>query len=184
MTSAASLEKLKSGNEAYLNAAKNDGDISPAIRKDTSENGQKPYAVVVTCSDSRVPPEHIFSAGIGELFVIRTAGNVVGAFELGSIEYGAEHLGAPVVVVLGHTGCGAVAATLGGGAEGNIKHITDEISSAIGSCCDAHKAEELNIFHSREKIMESEIIKELVREESVSVVCAKYDIHSGKVEFL
>ena len=68
--------------------------------------------MIVTCSDSRVPAEHIFSAGIGELFVIRTAGNVIGTYELGSVEYGAEHLHAPIVVVLGHTGCGAISAAL------------------------------------------------------------------------
>ena len=72
------IKKLKDGNENFVQAEKNSGIISPAVRKKNVEKGQKPYAVVVTCSDSRVPPEHIFSAGIGELFVIRTAGNVGG----------------------------------------------------------------------------------------------------------
>ena len=83
------LSKLKQGNEKYLNAATGTGDISKEIRKDTCENGQYPYAVVVTCSDSRVIPESIFSAGIGELFVIRVAGNVINDFQLGSVEYAA-----------------------------------------------------------------------------------------------
>ena len=79
------IEKMKKGNEAYLNATSNSGDISPAIRKDTKENGQHPYAVVVTCSDSRVIPEAIFMAGIGELFTIRVAGNVMDDHQLGSV---------------------------------------------------------------------------------------------------
>ncbi len=87
------LLKLQQGNEKYLNASANPGDVSPAIRKDTCENGQHPYATVITCSDSRVIPESIFSAGIGELFTIRVAGNVVNNFEIGSVEYAADHLG-------------------------------------------------------------------------------------------
>ena len=99
---------LEAGNKAYK-----DGNIditaTNADRTDLSENGQKPYAVVITCSDSRVPPELIFNSGLGELFTIRTAGNVVADFETGSVEYGVDHLGAPLVVVMGHTKCGAVA---------------------------------------------------------------------------
>ena len=90
---------LEAGNKAYK-----DGNIditaTNADRTDLSENGQKPYAVVITCSDSRVPPELIFNSGLGELFTIRTAGNVVADFETGSVEYGVDHLGAPLVVVI------------------------------------------------------------------------------------
>ena len=125
------LLKLQQGNEKYLNASVNPGDVSPAIRKDTCENGQFPYAVVITCSDSRVIPESIFSAGIGELFTIRVAGNVVKDFEPGSVEYAVDHLGSNLVVVLGHTNCGVVGAAIGGGAEGFIKTSTDEIKEAI-----------------------------------------------------
>ena len=84
------LQKLKQGNETYLTAKANPGNVSPEIRKDTCDNGQHPYAIVVTCSDSRVIPESIFSAGIGELFTIRVAGNVIHDFELGSVEYAAD----------------------------------------------------------------------------------------------
>ena len=87
------LAKLKEGNQHYLAAETNPGDVSPKIRQYTCDNGQSPYAIVVTCSDSRVIPEGIFSAGIGELFVIRVAGNVMDKHQLGSIEYAAEHLG-------------------------------------------------------------------------------------------
>ena len=91
-----------------------------------------PYAIVITCSDSRVPAELIFDSSIGDIFVIRTAGNVVSDFEIGSVEYGAEHLGSPLVFVLGHTNCGAVtAATEGGEAEGKIQAIVDEIEPSV-----------------------------------------------------
>lgn len=179
-----SIAKLKEGNEKYLAAIKNWGDISPDIRKKTASEGQFPYAVIITCSDSRVPPEHIFSAGIGELFTIRTAGNVIGDYELGSVEYGAAHLGAKVIMVLGHSGCGAVAAALQGGAHGNIKHITDEICTCLNGETNVSAAEEINIRNSRDRIMASPDIKKLVDQGEVTVICAKYDISTGKVDFM
>ena len=94
------LEKLKEGNQRYLSVSANPGDISPQIRQDTCANGQSPYAIVITCSDSRVIPEGIFTAGIGELFVIRVAGNVMDNHQIGSVEYAAGHLGCNLVVVL------------------------------------------------------------------------------------
>ena len=108
MTADEAIEKLKSGNMRYLLMNSNSGNVSAALRKFTYEHGQHPHAIIVTCSDSRVIPETIFSAGLGELFVIRVAGNVIDDHQLGSIEYAAGHLGSPVVVVLGHTHCGAV----------------------------------------------------------------------------
>ncbi len=172
------LLKLKKGNEAYLTASANPGNVSPKIRKDTCENGQHPYAVVVTCSDSRVIPESIFSAGIGELFTIRVAGNVIHDFELGSVEYAADHLGSKLVVVLGHTNCGAVGAAIGGGAEGFIKSITDEIKSAIGDETDGYKASCLNVNNSIKRIADALDIPGL------KVVGAIYDIEKGSVEFM
>ena len=87
------LQKLKDGNSEYLSAKTSSGDISLEKRVNTCDKGQQPYAVIVTCSDSRVIPESIFSAGIGDLFVIRVAGNVIDDHQLGSIEYATEHLG-------------------------------------------------------------------------------------------
>ena len=101
MTADEAIEKLKSGNMRYLLMNSNSGNVSAALRKFTYEYGQHPHAIIVTCSDSRVIPETIFSAGLGELFVIRVAGNVIDDHQLGSIEYAAGHLGSPVVVVLG-----------------------------------------------------------------------------------
>ena len=97
-------EKLSIGNKQYLKTS------DAALRLDTAENGQHPYAIVVCCSDSRVIPEQIFSADIGDLFVIRVAGNVLDQHQLGSIEYAAGHLHCQHIIVLGHTGCGAVTA--------------------------------------------------------------------------
>lgn len=173
------LAKLRQGNEKYLNASVNPGDVSPAIRKDTCENGQFPYAVVITCSDSRVIPESIFSAGIGELFTIRVAGNVVNDFQLGSVEYSVDHLGSNLVVVLGHTNCGAVGAAIGGGAEGFIKTITDEIKAAVGDEKDGYKASCLNVENSIRKIKSN-----IHMADSVKVVGAIYHIEDGHVEFM
>ena len=123
------LEKLKEGNKRYITAEFNTSDVSQLKRVDALDNGQAPYAIIITCSDSRVIPENIFMTGIGELFVIRIAGNVIDEHQLGSIEYAASHLGAPLIVVMGHTHCGAVDAAINHDPEGYIKFITDKIGS-------------------------------------------------------
>lgn len=178
VSAAEALAKLKEGNARYLSANVSTGDISPEIRKTTCEEGQTPYAVIVTCSDSRVIPESIFMAGIGELFVIRVAGNVIDKHQLGSIEYAADHLGSKLVVVLGHEHCGAVGAAMGHAPEGYVKYITDEICKAIGDEKDEYKACCLNVERS------VSIIKESLGEEDGLKVCgAFYHIGSGAVEF-
>ncbi len=178
------IEYMLKNNEEYIKSKTNSGNVSVSKREETAEKGQKPYAVVITCSDSRVPAEHVFNAGIGELFVIRTAGNVIGDFELGSVEYGAEHLGTKLVLVLGHTQCGAVDAAISGGAHGYIKLITDEIKGCIGAITDARQAEKLNVENSINKIMQSEIMAELSESGAVAVRGAIYNISTGKVEML
>lgn len=178
----AAIEQLLQGNEIYL--LSEDEDVSQGLRTETTLNGQAPYAVVITCSDSRVPAELIFDAGIGELFVIRTAGNVIGEFELGSIEYGAEHLHVPLVIVMGHTHCGAVDAALNGGAHGNIAAITDAISKCLPENCDARQAEILNVLNSIAIIRTSEIMLALEKSGETMILGAIYDIESGRVEFL
>lgn len=175
---------LVEGNEIYRNAKKNNADISYERRKNTTDHGQFPYAVVITCSDSRVPPEHIFTAGVGELFVIRTAGNVIGDLELGSIEYAAAHLHSKVILVLGHENCGAIAATLGGYAEGNIQSIINEIAMGIGDTKSAREAEVLNVEHGIDRIMSSEVVQELLHENKVTIEGAIYRISDGTVRFL
>ena len=176
------VEKLKLGNEKYLQSRTSSGDISPEARRKTCENGQKPYAVIVTCSDSRVIPESIFSAGIGELFVIRVAGNVMDDHQLGSIEYAVEHLGIRLVAVLGHDHCGAVDAAINHDPEGYIKFITDEIKLAIGDEQDDYKACCLNVKRSVAVIESSfEIHRE--QQHGLKVIGALYRLADGRVEF-
>ena len=132
MDSEAIRERLRSGNEVWR---RQEGEQA-ALRRETAENGQKPWAIVIACSDSRVIPEQIFSAGLGELFVIRVAGNVLDRHQLGSIEYAAAHLHCHTVLLLGHTRCGAVSAALSGGGDGFIQYITglrDECAARSGT---------------------------------------------------
>ena len=175
------LAKLKQGNEIYLKD-KNNGDISLLKRQDTFQNGQHPYAIIISCSDSRVIPESIFNAGIGDLFVIRVAGNVMDDHQLGSVEYAASHLGVKLIVVLGHNHCGAVDAAINHDPDGYIKYITDEIKKAIGYEKDDYKACCLNVKHSIEIIENSfEIHKE--EQQGLKVIGAVYHLESGMVEF-
>ncbi len=179
-TAEAALSILKEGNKKYISSDVPSGDISRAIRERTAEAGQSPHTVVITCSDSRVIPECIFSAGIGELFVIRVAGNVIDRHALGSIEYAADHLGSRLVVVLGHTHCGAVGAAMHHEAGGFVKSITDEIQSAIGGETDELRACEKNVLNSV-SVIES-ALSDAVGD--FTVVAAIYDIKSGEVTFL
>ena len=177
------IKKLQQGNQVFVTAEKNPGDVSAKVRSKNVEAGQKPDAVVVTCSDSRVPPEHIFLAGIGELFVIRTAGNVIGDFELGSIEYAVGHLGTSVVLVLGHNHCGAVAAAMQGHGHGYITSIVEEIQPAIVGEENVATCENLNIDNSIKRILKSEAINERINAGEVRVLGTKYNLESGVVEF-
>ena len=155
LTADEALERLRQGNARYLNASHAQGDVSPELRQSTFREGQHPYAIVLACSDSRVIPEAIFSAGIGDLFVIRVAGNVVDKHQLGSIEYAEDHLGCNLVV-LGHTGCGLkIDAAMHHEPYGTVKFITDEIADAIGDETDEAAACLANVAHSVRRIEES-----------------------------
>ena len=182
-TAQEALEMLKEGNLRYLAAETGMGDISPAIREKTCSEGQMPYAIIITCSDSRVIPESIFSAGIGDLFVIRVAGNVIDDHQLGSIEYAAEHLGSRLILVMGHNHCGAVDAAINHDPEGYVKFITDEIQEAIGDEKDDYKACCLNVRHSIKIIEESLEIRQ-EEEHGLRVCGALYHLEDGRVEFL
>ncbi len=181
LSAAEAMEKLKAGNQRYLEAASNPGDVSPQIRQKTCDEGQSPYAIVIACSDSRVIPESIFTAGIGELFTIRVAGNVMDHHQLGSVEYAADHLGCNLVVVLGHTHCGAVGATISSDPSGFVKYITDEIRKAIGDEKDEYKASCLNVERSVSRIKEE---LKLTDADKLKVCGAVYHIDSGRVEFM
>ena len=176
-------ERLIKGNEKYIASDVHKCDISQNVL-DKALNGQAPYAIIITCSDSRVVPEMIFSAGIGELFVIRVAGNVIDPHQLGSIEYAAGHLGTGLIVVLGHTFCGAVHAAVHNEAEGYIKYITDEISEAVGDEKDDYKACCLNVLHSCDMIEKSLDIRRDEQEYGLQVLPAVYHLENGRVEFI
>ena len=177
------ISRLKEGNTKYLTEKTCGGDNSPAIRLRTSQNGQQPYAIVIACSDSRVIPESIFNAGIGELFTIRLAGNVIDAHQLGSIEYAVEHLRTNLVVVMGHTGCGAVDSAIHHDPSGFIKYITDEIRLAIGDETDPYRASCLNVEHSVKQISHALDIDHLRHGKDPAVIGAMYHIDDGHVEF-
>lgn len=184
LSAAQAMEKLQAGNESYLERQHALGDISPRIRKETALNGQHPYAIVITCSDSRVIPENIFSAGIGELFVIRLAGNVIDQHQLGSIEYAAEHLGTKLILVMGHTHCGAVTAAMEGHSGGFIGYVLEDIQAAIGSEKDDYKACSMNVRHGMAQIRRELGIHPIRDGKGVKVRGAVYDIETGRVDFL
>ncbi len=188
-TSDEALALLKAGNERFYENESRQVNIS-AERRETLTQGQDPYAVIVGCSDSRVTPTHLFNAGLGELFEIRTAGNVLDDTTLGSIEYGAEHLETPLIVVLGHKNCGAVTATYDAvvkkqEVEGHIADIVKRITPSITET-NASSVEDAiyqNIKDVEEQIKEDAVIKELIEEGKVKVIGAYYNL-IGKVTFL
>ena len=168
--------RLYKGNQRYMENA------DAALRVELAEQGQHPFAIVIACSDSRVIPEQIFDAGPGELFVIRVAGNVLDNHQLGSVEYAAGHLHCDTVIVLGHTGCGAVSAALSNGGEGYIKYITDEIQLAIGEERDPDRASRLNVEHAVSVLEEAFSDHPEIGDMHISG--AVYDIRTGKVEWI
>ena len=170
------IGKMNDGNRQYqLTADKN-------LLETTAKYGQHPYAIVICCSDSRVIPEQIFSASVGDLFVIRVAGNVLDNHQLGSIEYAAAHLGCKLIVMLGHTHCGAVDAALSGHADGFISYITEDILESAGDEPDPAKAVRLNVLHGVKRIKDE--FAEHPEIKDVEVRGAVYDIECGTVEWL
>ena len=152
------------------------------------KEGQHPYAVIVSCSDSRVTPTTVFNAGLGEIFDIRIAGNVVDDDALGSIEYGVEHTGAPLVVVMGHESCGAVTAAYdethnNAHAEGNIEDLVEKILPSVKNAKDIDEGIHNNIDNVAKEINNDAIVKHLVDQGKVKVVRAYYSL-DGKVTFM
>src|SRR5512138_3906567 len=138
------LQKLMAGNKRYMENQMTGTKMCDLTTRTSLTRSQKPYAIILSCSDSRVPPELIFDKGLGEVFVVRVAGNVPDPVVLGSIEYAAEHLGSPLIMVLGHERCGAVTATVkaNGKGEGNIGVIVKTIAPALKKVkaeCKVHK---------------------------------------------
>ena len=172
------LNRLKLGNKLYVNDTSQSMDISSSKRA-SLQNKQNPFAVVVSCSDSRVVTSNIFNTGLGDIFDIKLAGNVVDDLALGSIEYAVEHLNTPLLVVMGHENCGAVTAAYnsvknGEKVSGNIKEIVEEIEPAVKN------ASSIDVIQQIEK---DSAIKKLVDEGKLKIVGAYYDL-DGEVQFL
>jgi carbonic anhydrase len=180
-----SLQTLMRGNARYLEHSRNPAELTDRIRLSTAAEGQKPYAVVICCADSRVPPEHIFSAGIGDLFVIRNAGNVMTPSALASAEYAAAHLHVPLILVMGHRGCGAVMAALQKHREpGALGDLIAQVAAGVGHAHNPREAERNNLCHSLDALGESEVLRDLADRGRLAFAGAIYDIRSGAVELL
>lgn len=189
------FNKLMAGNKNFVSGTLSKKDLGDARRKELT-GGQHPFATVLTCSDSRVSPELLFDQGLGDVFVVRSAGNVVDPIELGSIEYAVEHLHTPLLVIMGHQSCGAVKAAMEtkGEPEGNIGAILKKIMPAVekanasGAKDPAQKlnmAVQENVRNVYEDVLNnSPIVKEMVHEGKLKVVMAEYYLDSGKVEVL
>lgn len=179
------LQTLMSGNALFLEKRHNPAELTDRIRLQTAHEGQHPRAALLCCADSRVPPEHIFSAGIGELFVIRNAGNVVSPTALGSLEYAAAHLHVPLILIMGHRGCGAVTAAFQKHKEpGALGALIAEVHVGVGRAHDPRQAERNNLLHSLEALGESEVLRDLADRGRLAFAGAIYDIRTGAVELL
>jgi len=183
------MKLLVDGNQRFVTEKYAENNIGQTRREEIAK-GQHPFAIIVSCSDSRVPPELVFDEGLGDLFVIRTAGEVVDDVALGSIEYAIEHLGVKLVVVLGHQECGAVKATVAGGeVPGHIAAIAKAIVPAVnqaklqqGDLLSNAVAANVDLIVG--KLHKSEpIIKESIEKDHVDVVGAVYDLKTGRVAF-
>lgn len=189
------LAKLKAGNQKFVSAPQLCA-AELTNNRSVVAKGQSPWATILTCADSRVSPELVFGGvGLGELFVCRNAGNVADTGVMGTIEYGVEHLGSPLVVVMGHSRCGAVQAACDvvekdAKLPGSIKPMVDAIVPAAkamkgksGDFVDLSVRENARL--NAEKVMsESDIVKEFAHEGKVKVVYARYDLDTGVVDFL
>ncbi len=188
------LNKLTNGNKRFVSCNLGQKDVSDTRRKELVD-GQHPFAIVVTCSDSRVSPEIVFDEGLGDIFVVRVAGNVLDPTALGSIEYAAEHLHTPLLILMGHDKCGAVAAAMdaNGEAEGNIGVILKKIMPAVkkAKAKGGSKDEMLNMA-IRENVSlsynairkQSPVLKHLIDKGELKVVAGIYHLASGEVETL
>jgi carbonic anhydrase len=192
------LKNLLDGNKRFINNNHRHTNDSIETVK-TLASGQSPYAIILTCSDSRLPPELLFDTGIGEVFVVRVAGNTTDQVILGSVEYAAEHLGTPLVMVLGHEKCGAVKATVEakGKADGNIGSIVKGIAPAYqkalaannkGTAKDSQFVEavaDANIALVKANLTkQSTVLKHLVDAKKLKIVAAKYHIDHGLVQLM
>jgi len=191
------LERLRDGNGRFLSGHSNNDESLSAVKRAQLVDGQSPFAVILACSDSRVPVELVFDQGLGDLFVIRVAGNIVAPSQVSSVEFAAAQLGTRLVVVLGHSNCGAVEATLKelrreqAHRSPNLRAIVDRIRPAVEPLLERNgdislnDAVTANVRQSVDRLRHgSRILEDLVATDKLTIVGAEYSIQSGKVEFL
>ncbi|NQT39085.1 MAG: carbonic anhydrase [Planctomycetes bacterium] len=200
ITAIEALQHLREGNRRFVSGVRDRSTLTSRARRSELLAGQEPLAVVLGCSDSRVPAEIIFDQGLGDLFVVRVAGNIVAPPQVGSVEYAAEHLGTRLIVVLGHSMCGAVLATLEEiecGTEirsPNLRSVIDRIRPSVEALLQTHLREDpkalvwhavrANIRASANHLRhESQILKPLIERDGLLVVCADYSLETGIVDF-
>lgn len=190
ITSDAALERLKSGNLRYTSGDTIwTGVASEELNQHTT--GQNPYAIVISCADSRVPVEHVFDAGVGELFVLRVAGNVATDEIIGSAEYAIAALNTPLLVVMGHSSCGAVAGALtvkDGAYPDDLQNLLEHISGGLeeegAKAAEIDAAVHANVKRQVASILEVSTVSSAVEEGDLIVVGAVYDIGTGAVTFI
>ena len=190
--------RLRAGNARFIDDVKSDDAPASQRRRDALVEGQAPFAIVLSCSDSRVPSELVFDCGLGDLFVVRVAGNIVAPSIVGSIEFAAATFGTELVVVMGHTRCGAIASTidaLSGGdhhPSANVRDIVDRIAPSIAELVREHApGDSLNHAATRANVRASanhlrhgsRILESRIAERRLVVVGAEYDLETGQVHF-
>ena len=186
------IEQLMEGNHRFASMHQSHPHDTKQRRVEISE-AQHPFAAIICCSDSRVPPELVFDQGLGDLFVVRTAGNLMSGLEIGSIEYAVEHLGVKEVIIMGHKECGALKAFAEGGTvSGHIKDIVDSIKSEqeirqlpandknlLNDCIRA------NVLHGMHQLkLQSTLLASRINKNELQVLGACYDMRSGVVELI
>ena len=194
------LERLREGNQRFTSSARDSDAYISHTRRAELANGQEPFATILGCSDSRVPAEIVFDQGLGDLFVIRVAGNIVAPSQIGSIEFAADRFRTPLVVVLGHSQCGAIAATIeelrrpGETQSRNLRSIVDRVMPAVRPLYDTNLRDDpaaltkhavrANIRMSVNQLRHgSEILEQMVQDGTLLIVGAEYSLETGEVEF-
>ena len=194
------IEKLKSGNERFMAGVRRVDTFADELRKSALVKEQNPFAIILGCSDARVPAEIIFDQGLGDLFVIRVAGNIVAPSQIGSIEFATEKFGTPLVVVLGHSRCGAVIATLddlehpASNQSSNVLSIVNRIRPTIEPLYKTALRQQpdqlldasirANILASTNQLRHgTQLLERLVEQGKLKIIGAEYSLETGKVEF-
>ncbi len=194
------LERLQEGNRRFVSDLDGGAATSGQIRRSDLSAAQEPFAIILGCSDSRVPAEIVFDQGLGDLFVIRVAGNIVAPSQVGSVEFAAEQFGTRLVIVLGHSMCGAIQATLNDlqrpaqSKSPNLHSIVDRIRPSVQALMDTdlrnnpdsllHHAVRANIRASADHLRHgSQILETLIQNNGLLVVGAEYSLETGVVDF-